>query len=361
MRREVDFLDAEPFVCAEWAEGQAASLRAGLAQLEDADAVVVTLGDQPGITPQVVAMIVDCQDSPAVAARAVYGGRPGHPVLLKRALFPRVTELRGDVGARPVLAQVRVREIEAAHLCNPLRHRHPRGPGGARGCDLTGGTVGPGRSKRMQRLSPQDASFLHLEDLVSHMHIGAVAILEGPPPPYDELAARVEANLQLAPRYRQKVHFVPLALGRPVWVDDPHFNLSYHLRCTALPAPGGDEQLRLLVGRVMSQQLDRHKPLWEMWMVEGLSEQRWVLLSKMHHAVVDGVSGRSCSRRSSTTSATRNLRRLTPGTRSANLPVRSWRSAPLAGGWRVPSRACGRSSARRAHWPSARPRRSRAS
>ena len=143
----------------------------------------------------------------------------------------------------------------------------------------------------MQRLSPQDASFLHLEDLVSHMHIGAVAILEGPPPPYDELAARVETKLQLAPRYRQKVHFVPLALGRPVWVDDPHFNLSYHLRCTALPAPGGDEQLRLLVGRVMSQQLDRHKPLWEMWMVEGLSEQRWVLLSKMHHAVVDGVSG----------------------------------------------------------------------
>ena len=143
----------------------------------------------------------------------------------------------------------------------------------------------------MQRLSPQDASFLHLEDLVSHMHIGAVAILEGPPPPYDELAARVEANLPQAPRYRQKVHFVPLALGRPVWVDDPHFNLSYHLRRTALPEPGGDEQLRLLVGRVMSQQLDRHKPLWEMWMIEGLSERRWALLTKMHHSVVDGVSG----------------------------------------------------------------------
>ena len=78
----------------------------------------------------------------------------------------------------------------------------------------------------MQRLSPQDASFLHLEDLVSHMHIGSVAILEGPPPPYDELAARVRAKLPLAPRYRQKVHFVPLALGRPVWVDDPHFNLE---------------------------------------------------------------------------------------------------------------------------------------
>jgi diacylglycerol O-acyltransferase len=143
----------------------------------------------------------------------------------------------------------------------------------------------------MQRLSPQDASFLHLEDLVSHMHIGTVAILEGPPPPYDDLAERVLANLPLVPRYRQKVHFVPLAAGRPVWVDDPHFNLGYHLRRTALPEPGGDEQLRLLVGRVMSQQLDRHKPLWEMWMIEGLGEQRWALLTKVHHSVVDGVAG----------------------------------------------------------------------
>jgi WS/DGAT/MGAT family acyltransferase len=143
----------------------------------------------------------------------------------------------------------------------------------------------------MQRLSSQDASFLHLEDLVSHMHIGAVSILEGPPPPYDELAERVRVNLPQAPRYRQKVHFVPFALGRPVWVDDPHFNLAYHLRRTALPEPGGDEQLRRLVGRVMSQQLDRHKPLWEMWMIEGLSENRWALLTKVHHSVVDGVSG----------------------------------------------------------------------
>ena len=143
----------------------------------------------------------------------------------------------------------------------------------------------------MRRLSPQDASFLHLEDLVSHMHIGSVAILEGPPPSYEELADHVRANLPQAPRYRQRVHFVPLALGRPVWVDDPHFNLGYHLRRTALPEPGGDEQLRLLIGRVMSQQLDRHKPLWEMWMIEGLSEQRWALLTKVHHSVVDGVAG----------------------------------------------------------------------
>ncbi len=143
----------------------------------------------------------------------------------------------------------------------------------------------------MRRLSSQDASFLHLEDAVSHFHIGAVAILEGPPPPYDALVERVRANLPQVPRYRQKVHFVPFALGRPVWVDDPHFNLGYHVRRTALPDPGGDEELRVLIGRVMSQQLDRHKPLWEMWMIEGLSERRWVLITKLHHSMVDGVSG----------------------------------------------------------------------
>ncbi len=143
----------------------------------------------------------------------------------------------------------------------------------------------------MERLSSQDASFLHLEDAVSHMHIGSVAILEGPPPAYDELAEHVRGKLPEVPRYRQRVHFVPLALGRPVWVDDPHFNLTYHLRRTALPEPGGDAELRLLTGRIMSQPLDRDKPLWEMWMIEGLSENRWVLLSKVHHSVVDGVAG----------------------------------------------------------------------
>jgi WS/DGAT/MGAT family acyltransferase len=143
----------------------------------------------------------------------------------------------------------------------------------------------------MQRLSSQDASFLHLEDAASHMHIGSIAILEGPPPPYDELTDHVRSKLPEVPRYRQRVHFLPLALGRPVWLDDPHFNLRYHLRRTALPEPGGDDELRLLVGRVMSQQLDRHKPLWEMWMVEGLSQNRWALITKVHHSVVDGVAG----------------------------------------------------------------------
>jgi diacylglycerol O-acyltransferase / wax synthase len=141
------------------------------------------------------------------------------------------------------------------------------------------------------RLSPLDASFLHMEDHVSHMHIGTVAVFEGPPPPFGDVVAMVEAKLDLVPRYRQKVRFVPFDLGRPVWVDDPHFNIEYHLRHTALPSPGGEGDLRKLVGRVMAQQLDRSKPLWEIWVVEGLEDRRWAILAKTHHALVDGVSG----------------------------------------------------------------------
>jgi len=141
------------------------------------------------------------------------------------------------------------------------------------------------------RLSPLDASFLHVEDDVSHMHIGTVAVFEGPQPPFADLVDMVESKLDLVPRYRQRVRFVPLELGRPVWVDDEHFNLEYHLRHTALPAPGGETELRKLVGRVMSQQLDRARPLWEIWVVEGLEDRRWAIVAKTHHALVDGVSG----------------------------------------------------------------------
>ncbi|MEZ5371896.1 MAG: wax ester/triacylglycerol synthase family O-acyltransferase [Microthrixaceae bacterium] len=103
--------------------------------------------------------------------------------------------------------------------------------------------------------------------------------------------ALVEAKLADIPRYRQVVRFVPMDLGRPVWADDPHFNLDFHVRHTALPAPGGAAELRRLVARVMSQQLDRSRPLWEMWITEGLDDGRWALVSKVHHAMVDGVSG----------------------------------------------------------------------
>ncbi|HUC36268.1 MAG TPA: wax ester/triacylglycerol synthase family O-acyltransferase [Acidimicrobiales bacterium] len=141
------------------------------------------------------------------------------------------------------------------------------------------------------RLSPLDASFLHVEDDVSHMHIGSLGIFEGPPPDFGDVVAMVQGKMPLVPRYRQVVRTVPFDLGRPVWVDDPHFSIDYHLRHTALPSPGGDAELRALMGRVMAQQLDRAKPLWEIWVVEGLEDRQWAMISKTHHALVDGVAG----------------------------------------------------------------------
>jgi len=141
------------------------------------------------------------------------------------------------------------------------------------------------------RLTGLDASFLHLEDGCSHMHVGGVMIFEGSAPPYDELLEAIERRLGLVPRYRQRLAFVPLGQGRPKWVDDPHLNLRYHVRSTALPAPGSEDQLKELAGRVFAQQLDRDKPLWEIWMVDGLEGDCFAMLSKTHHALVDGISG----------------------------------------------------------------------
>jgi WS/DGAT/MGAT family acyltransferase len=142
------------------------------------------------------------------------------------------------------------------------------------------------------RLTGLDASFLHLEDEAAHMHVAAVMTFAGSLPDIDELVGGIESRLHLVPRYRQRLAFVPLGQGRPRWVDDPHFNLRYHVRHTALPEPGTEEQLKRLAGRVFSQRLDRDKPLWEMWVVEGLDGgDRFAVLSKTHHALVDGVSG----------------------------------------------------------------------
>jgi diacylglycerol O-acyltransferase len=143
----------------------------------------------------------------------------------------------------------------------------------------------------MDRLSPLDSLFVHVEDGVTHMHIASCAIFERPPPAYQELVDLIASKLPLLPRYRQKLRFVPGQLGRPVWVDDPHFNLSYHVRHSALPPPGGEAELNNLMGRLMSVELDRHRPLWEVWMIEGLTDGRWALISKVHHCMVDGISG----------------------------------------------------------------------
>ncbi len=145
----------------------------------------------------------------------------------------------------------------------------------------------------MDRLNPLDALFVDAEDKDRHtsMAIASIAVFEGPPPSYDEVLASLAGRLPLVPRYRQKLRTVPFRLGRPVWVDDPNFDLRYHVRRTALPAPGGDRQLSELMARVMSQRLDRDYPLWEYWLVEGLAGGRWALISKVHHCMVDGVSG----------------------------------------------------------------------
>jgi diacylglycerol O-acyltransferase / wax synthase len=141
------------------------------------------------------------------------------------------------------------------------------------------------------RLSAVDAGFLAQEGPNAHMHIGAVMIFEGPPPAFDDFADHVRGRLHLVPRYRQKLAIPPLETGRPLWIDDPSFNLEYHLRHTGLPAPGTEEQLRALAARIHSQQLDRTKPLWELWLVQGLEDGRFALISKTHHALVDGVAG----------------------------------------------------------------------
>jgi WS/DGAT/MGAT family acyltransferase len=143
----------------------------------------------------------------------------------------------------------------------------------------------------LDRLTAVDAAFLHQESPATHMHIGGCAILEGPAPAFADILDHVGSRLHLVPRYRQKLAEPPGRLGRFRWIDDPSFNLEYHVRHTALPVPGDDEKLRRLVGRIFSQRLDRTKPLWELWVVEGLAGNRFAIISKTHHALVDGVSG----------------------------------------------------------------------
>jgi WS/DGAT/MGAT family acyltransferase len=145
--------------------------------------------------------------------------------------------------------------------------------------------------QHLDRLTSTDASFLHQEGESSHMHIGGVLLFEGPAPDFEDYLDHVRSRLHLVPRYRQKLATPPLETGRPLWVDDPSFNLEYHVRHTALPAPGSEEQLFLLASRIASQQLDRAKPLWENWLVEGLEDGRFAVISKTHHSLVDGVSG----------------------------------------------------------------------
>lgn len=141
------------------------------------------------------------------------------------------------------------------------------------------------------RLTGLDASFLHLERDGAHMHVASTMIFDGPPPAFDEFRAHLQSRLHLVPRFRQKLRFVPFDQGRPIWVDDPHLNLDYHVRHTALPSPGSEEQLRNFAARAFSQGLDRTKPMWELWLVSGLEDDRFAIVCKTHHCLIDGVSG----------------------------------------------------------------------
>ncbi len=145
--------------------------------------------------------------------------------------------------------------------------------------------------QHLDRLTPIDASFLHQEGPASHMHIGAVLLFDGPPPAFTDYLQHVRGRLHLVPRYRQKLATPPFEAGRPLWVDDPDFNLEYHVRHAALPAPGTEQQLLQLAARIASQALDRSKPLWESWLVEGLDSNRFALIFKNHHSLVDGIAG----------------------------------------------------------------------
>jgi WS/DGAT/MGAT family acyltransferase len=142
----------------------------------------------------------------------------------------------------------------------------------------------------MELLSVQDATFVYIENEFNHMSLAALGIFEAPAPDRQAIEAMLESKLHRLPRLRQRLRFAPLDLGRPAWCDDPHFSLGYHVRHSALPPPGSLEQLQTLVGRVMSRQLDRDRPLWELWVIENLEGDSWALLLKLHHCLADGVA-----------------------------------------------------------------------
>ncbi len=147
----------------------------------------------------------------------------------------------------------------------------------------------------MERLGPQDASFLYLETPSNHNHVGGLAILDPATAPagvlrFEDLTAVVTSRLHLVPRFRQKILFPPLAVARPVWVDDANFDIAFHIRRAALPSPGGRRELIDYVQRVISRPLDRTKPLWELYLIEGMEDGLTAILTKVHHAMIDGMA-----------------------------------------------------------------------
>jgi diacylglycerol O-acyltransferase / wax synthase len=173
------------------------------------------------------------------------------------------------------------------------------------------------------RLTALDTAFLHLEDhSTAHMHVASVMVFEGRAPTLGELTEHVLSRLHLVPRYRQRLAHVPLGQGRPVWTDDPHFNPGYHIRHTALPHPADETALKRLAGRLFSQRLDRSKPLWEIWLVQQMAGNRFALIAKTHHALVDGISG---------VDITTVLFDTSPHPTGVSKPAEPWAAKPLPG------------------------------
>ena len=143
----------------------------------------------------------------------------------------------------------------------------------------------------VERMSTLDAGFYFVEHQNVPMHIGSLAVFEGPAPAYEDLLTLYAAKLPLVRRYRQVVRTLPVPVFRPYWSDDQDFDLRYHLRHAAVPPPGGPEQLREMSARIFAQRLDRARPLWEAWFLEGVEGGRWAIISKVHHCMVDGVGG----------------------------------------------------------------------
>ncbi|WP_121255203.1 WS/DGAT/MGAT family O-acyltransferase [Nocardioides ferulae] len=184
----------------------------------------------------------------------------------------------------------------------------------------------------MDRLTPLSAAFLQAEDVdeAASLAIGSFAVFEGPAPSFEELLQAIASRLSMVPRYRQRLRRVPFDLTPPAWVDDEEFDLANHVHQTALPQPGGDAQIADLIGQVMSWRMERERPLWEFWFVTGLTEGRWGVLSKVHHALADGVSG---------TDLYRLFLDLTP--EPTTVPPDTWTPAPAEPGWRFAARAVG--------------------
>ncbi len=147
----------------------------------------------------------------------------------------------------------------------------------------------------MQRLSGLDATFLYLETPTMHMHVGLVAVLDpnitGRPYDHARVTAVIEREARRQPRFHRRLVEVPFHLDHPSWIDDPNFDLIHHLRRITCPAPGGTRELADLAGRILSTPLDRSRPLWELWVAEGLEGGRFALIAKVHHAIADGLTG----------------------------------------------------------------------